>query len=458
MVKKRQKNNFFYPAMPETMHRYAASIFTPIRKGECVTAIWVSMAGKRMWNKFIIENIELFKKELPDYQKYLLVYIEPLDLTEESLAGYLRLMGKSFIEACQKHKKCPKVVGLGDEAKVFSQESASYPVLFEALKALLRQAIDSGLKVVFFLGEFDELKQFAKNVFYNNIKSLWDIFKPQLHYVFLSVADLTTTEITDRLGELNAATLQNIVYVPIRQRKGIDYLIDFFGNRLNCQFSEKEKKLIKKLCGGHPYLIKAATRIISSFDRKKTKIEDLEEILTSHYEMLSVARRIFDLRAVPEKEVLSKIAKGETVPFSDDLKRLLSLGLVEKKKNGRCEPVSELFNLAIKKYKKGLRLTSGREANGLYLDEEKGVVCYGGVPVEEKFTGQEYNVIKFFLEVPGELKTRDEISEILWGGESYEKYSDWAIDQVISKIRKKLKQLGARTKLVTVRGRGYKLV
>lgn len=458
MTKVKQKDKFFYPALPETMHRYAASIFTPIRKGECVTAIWVSMAGRRMWNKFIIENIRLFKKELPDYQKYLLIYIEPLDLTEESLVGYLRLMSKSFIEACQKHKTCSKVVGLDDGVKVFSQESASYPVLLETLKALLRQAIDSGLKVVLFLGEFDELKQFAKSVFYNNLKSLWDTFKPQLHYVFLSIMDLTTPEVTERLGELNAATLQNVVYVPIRQRKDIDYLIGFWGKRLSCQFSEEEKKLIKKLCGGHPYLVKAASRIISNFDRRKTKVEDLEEILTTHYEMLSVAQRIFNLRAEAEKEILNKIAQGEAVVSSNGLKRLLALGLVKKKKSGKYEPVGELFNLAIEKYRTGLRLTPGRGANGLYLDEEEGVVCYGGIPVEEKFTGQEYNMIKFFLEDPGKLKTRDEISEILWEKESYEKYSDWAIDQVISKIRKKLKQLGTKTKLVTVRGRGYKLV
>lgn len=449
MAKKKQKDKFFYPALPETIHGYAASIFTPIKKGECVTAIWVSMAGRRMWNKFIIENIKLFKKELPNYQKYLLVYIEPLDLTEESLIGYLRLMAKSFIEACRKHKRCGQTFDL--------DETASYPKLLENLRTLLSQAIESGLEVVFFLGEFDELERFAKNIFYNNLKSLWDTFNPQLHYIFLSVADLTTPEFTDKLGELNAVTLQNVVWVPIRQEKGINYLIDFFGNRLNCQFSKKERKLIKKLCGGHPYLIKAATRIISNFDRKKTKIEDLKEILMTHYEMLSASRRIFNLRAETEKEVLSKIARGEKIPLTDDVKRLLVLSLVESKKNGQYQPVGKLFSLAISGYRKAVKLAAGREANGLYLDEKEGMVCYGGFPVEEKFTGQEYNVVKFFLENPDQLKTRDKISEVLWGKESYEKYSDWAIDQVISKIRKKLKQLGARTKLVTVRGRGYKL-
>src|SRR6476661_7326153 len=99
-----QDDKFFYPVKPEVLHDYASRVFSPICRGECVTAVWVPMTGRRMWNKFIIEHINLFEKELPNYNKYLLVYVEPLDLTEESIAGYLRLMGKSFIEVCKKNE------------------------------------------------------------------------------------------------------------------------------------------------------------------------------------------------------------------------------------------------------------------------------------------------------------------------------------------------------------------
>ena len=63
-----------------------------------------------------------------------------------------------------------------------------------------------------------------------------------------------------------------------------------------------------------------------------------------------------------------------------------------------------------------------------------------------------------FLNGVNKLKSRDDIGDVLWGKESYEKYSDWAIDQIMSKIRKKLGLLGTKTRIVTVRGRGYKLV
>ena len=114
------QDKYLYPVTPETLHKYAEDIFAPVRRGECVTTVWVPMAGRRMWNKFINENIYLFEKELPHYDKYLLVYIEPLDLTEESLAGYIRLMAKSFIEVATnnenvKNDKIQKYTEIFDE-------------------------------------------------------------------------------------------------------------------------------------------------------------------------------------------------------------------------------------------------------------------------------------------------------------------------------------------------------
>lgn len=456
MPKNASQSKYFYPATPATIHKYAASIFGPVKKGESVTTVWVPMSGRRMWNKFLVGNIDLFKKELPDYQKFLLVYIEPLDLTEDSQNGYLRLIGKDFLEVCRKQGKCRELSNFRDVEKIFDNELASYSSLLQGLNSLLEKVIKAGFGVVFFLGEFDEL-DFANNVFYNNLKSLWDDFKGKLRYVFLTVEDLTTPEATGRLGELNEVTLQNVIYVPIRQGEDIDYLIDFFGERLNHQFRVEERELIKKLCGGHPYLIKAATRIMANFEDKKPDIKEMEAILTSHYEVLSVARRIFNLRTEEEKEILTKIVFGRAISPSSDLKRLINLGLVGEKGGGN-KLFGELLEIPIREDKKTSETVTGKENEGLYLNEGRGAVCYGGVPVEEQFTGQEYNVIKFLLDEPNKLRSRDEISNTLWGEESYEKYSDWAIDQVISKIRKKLKKLGTKTQLITLRGRGYKLV
>jgi len=86
-------------------------------------------------------------------------------------------------------------------------------------------------------------------------------------------------------------------------------------------------------------------------------------------------------------------------------------------------------------------------------------ILANGLPLEKELTLQEYHLLVGFLKNPKKIISRDEIAEILWGKKSFEKYSDWAIDQIISQLRKKLTQIGVSTKnLQTIRGRGYRLI
>lgn len=54
--------------------------------------------------------------------------------------------------------------------------------------------------------------------------------------------------------------------------------------------------------------------------------------------------------------------------------------------------------------------------------------------------------------------TRDEVAKAMWGGRWTDKYSDWAIDQIIYAMRSKLDSLKSGWDLKTKRGFGYFLV
>jgi DNA-binding winged helix-turn-helix (wHTH) protein len=448
-----------YPVTAETIHKYAEEIFTPIRRGECVTTIWPPMAGRRKHNKFIIENIELFEKELPGYNNYLLVYIEPLDLTEESSAGYMRLMAKSFIEACEKKRECKGRVKKEEFEKILDDDSASYSKLLEALKTLLNTISDSGLEVIFFLGEFDEL-HFANSIFFNNLKSLWSRMYPKVHYVFLLRERVTRVENISKWGELNEAILQNIIYISLLGKEDTDFILAQRMEEYKVNLSQKEVGIIKKLCGGHPFLLRVAVRVIANH-RDELKESGLEEFLAGYYELQSVARGISDVRSENERLVLRKIAETGSSEITKENKDIVTalekLGLIEKLEDGKYKLFGKLFGDIVLDQNKAKKVVESVEGS-LRLDQENGAILFDGHTVEEELTRQEYSILEMFLRNISKLKSRDDLGAVLWGKDSYEKYSDWAIDQLVSKLRKKLSHLGSKDRIVTIRGKGYKFL
>jgi len=451
---------FKYPATEETIHKYAESIFRPIIRGECVTTVWVPMAGRRMWNKFIIENIELFKKELPDYKKYLLVYIEPLDLTEESLVGYIRLMAKSFVEVADKSKNTNLKIKRADISFI-DDPKATYSELLGKFRQLLSNITKEGVEIVFFIGEFDELN-FANKIFYNNLKSLWSNLHPRLHYIFLMRERVTKKENISEWGELNEAILQNVIYVPIAGNEDMNYWLKTFTDDYSLNLNKNQVEILKKICGGHPYLLKVAVRVLSNHEDKKVSGSELEDLILSYYELRSVAKGIYNLQDDKEKECLNLIVTKGCVELESH-KNILSFF----KKMGYVVDVGDSCKLFAKIFEQAvtIEVDSGKELNveknesdDLGFDSESGAVVYGGNTVEEIFTRQEYTVLVEFLKNEGRLLSRDDIGAVLWGKDSYEKYSDWAIDQLISKLRKKVQKVSSSVLIATVRGKGYKLI
>lgn len=71
-----------------------------------------------------------------------------------------------------------------------------------------------------------------------------------------------------------------------------------------------------------------------------------------------------------------------------------------------------------------------------------------------QLTAQE-RVLFEYLKGKTQTTTRDEIAQTVWGANWLEKYSDWAIDKLVSKLKAKL--VYSNYKILTFRNQGYKL-
>lgn len=92
------------------------------------------------------------------------------------------------------------------------------------------------------------------------------------------------------------------------------------------------------------------------------------------------------------------------------------------------------------------------QVRDLTLDTSKQKVTAGGEPV--KLTMKEFTLLEFFMRHPGEVLSREDILDHLWGFD-FEGFSN-VIDVHIKNLRKKLEN-GEGDYLETVQGVGYRL-
>ena len=94
---------------------------------------------------------------------------------------------------------------------------------------------------------------------------------------------------------------------------------------------------------------------------------------------------------------------------------------------------------------------------GLWMDEAAGTVWVDGNRIDD-LTVKEFSLLRFLYQNAGRVCTKDEIWEAVWP-EYPQGMADYPIQKIISRLRHKIEPVPQRPRyIVTVRGRGYRLV
>lgn len=394
-------------------------------RGENITAIWVPHGGKVRTMCFLEEYSHHFGYTA--LEKYLIIKIDSDELVECSSQVCFKLFVSRLTE------------------KLGHQEDTP-PDCFSFLKNKITRLTQEGWHLIFILGRFDEFN-FPES-FYENLKNIWQINKTKIHYLFAVSRNIFAKENFLKYGQLRELLSQNFVYFPLLSIEDSDFAIDYFFKKYHYKVSANQQLLAKKYGGGHPFLIRACLRLFHN--SPILPIKQIPDYLLQQWEIKVILEDIWQALESEEKNFLAQIINGEDFVDPQIPYRLKALRLVQFTKKRQLEFFSPLFKIFVANQKV--------DAPSLGLDPQTGELLINGYPPKEKITLQEYHLLVSFLKNPNKVLSRDEIALALWGKDSDEKYSDWAIDQFISQLRKKLEKLGLpANKLQTIRNRGYRL-
>jgi len=236
---------------------------------------------------------------------------------------------------------------------------------------------------------------------------------------------------------------QNIIFHPLYSPADTRQFLKYLSAKWNLNIKEAVKKEILKNCGGRFYLVKQAVRLLRDHQ------DFSEKEIFSHPDLQLRVKTIWEKFLSSEKSVLEKIVKGEG--DFDSLERH-SLGFLER--IGLIEKMNDRWQITVLLLEKFIR----EELEKVDFEIRGGNIYLNRVLVERYFSLRERHFLKLLIEKKGKVVSREKMAEAIWGENWVEVYSDWALDQIVSRLRRKLRGLGVSPSLLkTVKKKGFGL-
>ena len=272
-------------------------------------------------------------------------------------------------------------------------------------------------------------------------RNLISIFETYYHtnktlFMFLFHHNIYSHEYVKLIG--NASLFyQNVKVFPYLDRINAKYYISYLANKYNVTVLPELQESILDQCGGHMWFIKEALR---QYLKKSKNIFDNDEMNLKkdlYYESLLKEEKecLLTLEAIDNKNPLLK-----TVSYFEQW------GLIRKEDNA-YKIVIPIIAHYIQKQK--------RLHYSIRLDENNHII-QNGVMIDRLFSKQGKNLLNYFLSNINQDLSRENCALNIWKEEADNKYSDWALDQIIKRLRRKLISIGLSSRIIqTKRNVGY---
>lgn len=406
------KNKFFITQ--ETTSENARKWLTIIRYGESGTVIQLQDDCEYRVLE-IINDGSLLKRVLgSSFKKYILMYY-PVDQND-----LMVIIRKALLEVCFKKLKFKKASSLTNS---------------EILHLLEKKGLSLGL----FLSHITPV---IKNGEYQPLFDLELLIQTHnnLSVIVFSELDITC-EKYDVLVDKASFLFDHIIKYPMYGYKDCRQFISNYTSLWDLQVSEQITSRIIQLCGGYLWLIHQALRNLRdnpAFTAHQTVSDEL---------MVRKLMAIWSKFTVEEKDILRKVSQNildEHETYTHEYEYLKYIGLIKNAKGKNVLGIPVLSQIIEKETK----------INQFHLKYNR--IFKGGKEISDKLSKKEKRLLSFFLSQKNILISRDQIAKVLWGIDNDNEYSDWAIDRLIYRIRRKLSHLGIEKSMIkTVKKKGY---
>jgi len=294
-----------------------------------------------------------------------------------------------------------------------------------------------------------------------NMRALKDRYGDELAYVVATdrrLAHIRTGEDVDEFKELID---QFVHYVKPLSLKDAREIIQGRSEALGASFDENDIAFLYEQAGGHPSLTDISARRLAENTGSVTRSDSEDwlihrQVKDTLREDLSVSAecdKIWRDLSINERQMLKNMFLPGATPEMQATSELLRKGLlVEQDSELHC--FSALFQDYVRR-QGAARLGIN---TGMRVDAESGEVSVDGKPIET-LTKLEFRLLLLLYGRLNKICDKYSIVESVWGEDYIDEIYDSSIEKLVSRLRKKIEPNPSSPRyVITVRGRGYKMV
>lgn len=334
---------------------------------------------------------------------------------------------------------------------------SSLSPLIQTQKVLSQVTQDRSLCII--IDTIEYISDFDSKI-HTSLKALRDKFFGKLCFVFISNRPLYDhPDFASNDEFIDFACHKDIPSTPLSIEDTWEEVQET-AHYFNLSLSPKDISKIVELSGGILGLTKSILRIIESNDDVSIEAKSL-------LQEPSIRNRVSHICEVfteEETAYLTCLANGVT-PKTNATEFISKSGLIA---DGtiRSGLLKQALPACVRREVRktanssnAMAAQTGRvEQKGLQFDYISGEIFHNGHRLPDVLSKTETKIIKRMTDTVDMLVTRGDIAQEIWGGSTDEKYSEWAIDKTISRIRQKIGDTKRPYKyLLTIKGRGFKL-
>ena len=447
--------------LPATLRREDSNyILQRVTDGDCPTIVGVSNTGKSHLLRTLASpqaQQEMLGERAADFH---FVYVDFNLMLEANEQGLYELILRCLIEELARHDRGDRFRGRLQEAyDTLVAPPSTFQISLSFSEGLTAVCQGMSTRLVLLFDEFDEPFEQIEGRVYLNLRAIKDKYRQRLTYVTASDRRLSSIRRGRDVDEFIELFGPFTRFLGPLVASDVESLITWVADQEGYTFDDEDRAFVHHHADGHLGLLLATCRALGEVTGEPVRDagqdwlihRQVREQLDRDLNVQGECRKLWEDLTEAQQDALMAVVGAEEDVEDRALESLRLKGVVRPGDELLLSPIFEGFV-------RRQRLTRRRRYEGVRVDVESGTVWVDAHQTPT-LTDLEYRLLLLLYGRLNKICDKYQIVEAVWGEEYIDQVDDARIDKLLSRLRAKIEPEPREPRyIITVRGRGYKLI